>query len=137
MPRECAQVARGHTLAAGRLWQAQDFAVRVWWRFGMALAVLASVTGVVISTLPSRAARDWGSIVPAVLICGAAASMGQMGMIRYRSARTRLYLVNADPRNADEPLPPGSPGLPGRYDFWLMLIAAVALFAIIFYAGTR
>ena len=35
MPGECALVARGQPLAAGRLFRAQDFAVRVWWRFGM------------------------------------------------------------------------------------------------------
>ena len=30
----CQAVARGEPLPAGQLWRAQDFAVRLWWRFG-------------------------------------------------------------------------------------------------------
>ena len=63
--------------------------------------------------------------------------MAQMGLIRYRSTRIRFYLLKAGPQADDEPLPPGAPGLPRRSDFWIMLVIAVAVFAIILYASTR
>jgi len=59
--------------------------------------------------------------------------MAQMGLIRYRSNRIRFYLLKAGPQADDEPLPPGAPGLPRRSDFWIMLVIAVTLFAIILY----
>jgi len=63
--------------------------------------------------------------------------MAQMGLIRYRSNRIRFYLLKAGPQADDEPLPPGAPGLPRRSDFWIMLVIAVTLFAIILYGSTR
>jgi hypothetical protein len=137
MPGECALVARGQPLAASRLFRAQDFAVRVWWRFGMVCISLAMAILVVVSTLPSRNARDWGVVFPVALIGVAAASMAQMGLIRYRSNRIRFYLLKAGPQADDEPLPPGAPGLPRWSDFWVMLVIAVTVFAIILYGSTR
>jgi hypothetical protein len=40
LPEECARVARGEQLSADRLWRAQDFAVRVWWRVAMTAMVI-------------------------------------------------------------------------------------------------
>ncbi len=63
--------------------------------------------------------------------------MAQTGLIRYRSTRIRFYLLKAGLQADDEPLPPGAPGLARRSDFWIMLVIAVAVFAIILYASTR
>jgi hypothetical protein len=70
-------------------------------------------------------------------VCLAGVSMAQMGLIRYRSTRIRFYLLKAGPQADDEPLPPGTPGLPRWSDFWVMPVIAVAFFEIIWYASTR
>ncbi len=137
LPGECARVARGEPLSAERLWRAQDFAVRVWWRFGMVSLVPLIPVGLALSAwrhVPWAAALLGWSFLGLVGL--ATAAMAQGGMIRYRSDRIRLYLLRADPEAAGEPLLSGSPGCPRRSDFWLMLVIAFAGSAILFYAGT-
>jgi len=135
---ECARVARGSALAAEQLWRAQDFAVRVWWRFGMAVFLLVfPVIGLGALLDPGPAGRDAGAGLIFGLGCVTGAALAQAGLIRYRSGRTRLYLIKSGPQGAGQPLPPGAPGLPRRADFWVMLVIACAVFAILLYAGTR
>ncbi|HEY2550355.1 MAG TPA: hypothetical protein VGI64_07235 [Streptosporangiaceae bacterium] len=60
-----------------------------------------------------------------------------MGLLSFRSGQVRLYRLKAGPQAHDEPLPPDSLGRPSLWDFWVMLIIAVATCAISAYAGTR
>lgn len=137
-PGECVMVARREPLAAERLWRAQDFAVRVWWRFGMVIFLLIfPLIAVGAATRPGRSGRDVLAALAAGLVCVAAVAMAQAGLLRYRSDRTRLYLLKAGPAAASQPLPPGAGGLPRRLDFWVMLVLALAVFAVLLYAGTR
>lgn len=138
LPGDCTLVARGEPLAAGRLWLAQDFAVRVWWRFGMvSISLLLPVIGLGAVLPPGRVVTDAGATIMTVLVCVTAIAGAQVGMLRYRSDRNRLYVRGAGPQAADEPLPAGAPGLPRRSDFWVMLIIAVVVFGVLFYASTR
>ena len=138
MPGECALVARGQPLAAGRLFRAQDFAVRVWWRFGMvSISMIFPLIGIIAVLHLGRAGRNAIADLMILVGCIATVSIAQMGLIRYRSSRIRFYLLKAGLQADEELLPPGAPGLPGRSDFWVTLVIAVAFFAIIFYASTR
>jgi hypothetical protein len=129
---ECDLIARGASLPAGRLWRAQDFAARDWTRLMLSLAILAfPVSGIMFALL-----RGAAQTVVVVVVIGAggllAALAGlQVGMVWYRSARTRLYLREAGPDARDEPLGQDEPGLPRRYDFWVTLAAGVAAEAIL------
>jgi len=137
LPSECALVARGEPLPAGRLWRAQDFAVRVWARFGLVVFLPFLPVGIALSALRHvRGLADVlvGSLLGMASLAGTA--MAQGGMIRYRSDRTRLYLLRADQEATEKPLPRGSPGCPRRSDFWVMLLIAVVAYAILFYAGS-
>jgi hypothetical protein len=128
-------VARGEPLPASQLWQAQDFAVRVWWRFGMASVLSMVVVGIIAKAVAHGLVLDVAVGVVATLACLMAVAGAQVFMLRYRSDRTRLYIRKAGGPAGEEPLPPGSPGLPRRSDFWLMLISAVTLFGILAIAG--
>jgi hypothetical protein len=127
----CQAVARGESLPAGQLWQAQDFAVRIWWRFGMASVLALVVIGVTAKEVAQGAVLSAAVAVVATLLCFMAVAGAQVFMLRYRSDRTRLYLRKAGAAASEQPLPPGSPGLPRRSDFWLMLISALAVVGIL------
>ena len=138
LPGECALVARGQELTAGRLYRAQRFGVLVWWRAGMvAVLLLLPATGLGAALRPGRIGTD--VIVDFMILAGGAAgvSIAQMGLLFVRSGLIRWYLVKTGPKAAEEPLPKGSPGQPTRWDFWVMLIIAVAIFGILVYAATR
>jgi hypothetical protein len=138
LPGECTQVAHGNTLPAEQLWRTQDFAVRVWWRFGMAVFLLVfSVIGLGALLNPGPVGTDVGTSLIFGFGCVTGAALAQAGLIRYRSDRTRLYLIKSGPQGAGQPLPPGAPGLPRRFDFWIMLMLALIVFAILIYAATR
>lgn len=138
LPSQCTQVARGNTLPAEQLWRAQDFAVRVWWRFGMAVFLLIfPVIGLGAVLNPGPAGRDAGGGLIFGFGCVTGAALAQAGLIRYRSDRTRLSVIKSGPQGAGQPLPAGAPGLPRHADFWVMLVIACAVFAILLYAGTR
>jgi hypothetical protein len=139
LPAECALVARGKQLPAGRLWLAQDFAVRVWWRFGMAVCLLVLPFGVALGVsvqLRWHAAETvltWlfyaiGSLMIVAIV--------QAGLIRYRSSQNRLRWTKGV-SSREEPLPEGSDGLPKRSDFWVATLLAESAFLILLYAGTR
>lgn len=138
LPGECALVARGRSLPAGRLCRAQAFAARVWWRAGMvAVLLVLPVIGFGAALHPGRVGTDAGATIMAILICLAGVAMLQMGLLSFRSGLIRWYLLKAGPQAGEEPLPPGSLGRPTRWDFWAMLVIAVAAFGILLYAGTR
>ena len=126
----CQAVARAEPIPAGQLWRAQDFAVRVWWRFGMVSVLAMLVIGVIAKAAAHGPVLDVAVGVAVTLLCFMTVAGAQVLMIRYRSDRTRLYMSKADAGAGEQPLPPGSPGLPRRSDFWLMLISAVAILGI-------
>jgi hypothetical protein len=138
MPGECALVARGQSLPAGRLRLAQDFAVQIWWRLAVVAIVLAVAAGGSLAVL-TAGQRWWtaAALVLAILSGITGVALAQIGMIRYRSGRTRLYLSQAGPQAESEPLPPGTPGLPRQSDFWVVLATAAAVFGILFYLGAE
>jgi len=83
MPGECALVARGEPLAASRLFRAQDFAVRVWWRFGMvSISMLFSLIGIGAVLHLGRSGRNVIADLMLVPVCVAGIAMAQMGLIR-------------------------------------------------------
>jgi hypothetical protein len=55
--------------------------------------------------------------------------------VSFRCGQTGLYLGQSAREVTEEPLPAGSLGLPSKWDFWIMLFIAVAVFAILAYAG--
>lgn len=138
LPGECALVACGQRLPAGRLYLAQGFAARVWWRAGMAVFLLVfPVLGAMAALSPGRIGMDVGVSLIFGLGCMAGVAMLQMGLLSFRSGQIRLYLLKAGPEGANEPLPAGSLGLPTRWDFWVMLVIGVVGLGILLYAGTR
>jgi len=138
LPGECALVACGQRLPAGRLYRAQGFAARVWWRAGMAVCLLVfPVIGAMAAFSPGRIGTDVAVSLISGLGCLAGVAMLQMTLLSFRSGQIRLYLLKAGPQAANEPLPAGSLGLPKRWDFWAMLVIGVVGFGILLYAGTR
>ncbi|MDX6395269.1 MAG: hypothetical protein QOJ73_6332 [Streptosporangiaceae bacterium] len=138
LPGLCALVAHGNSLEAGQLWRAQDFAVRVWWRFGMtAIVLVLPIIGIGAAMRPGRVGTDIGSYIMLGLGALTGVALAQMGLLRYRADRTRFYLARAGWQAGGQPLPPGAAGLPRRADFWLMALIAVAAFAILLFAATR
>lgn len=136
LPAECVLVSGGQLVSAARLYRVQSFAVRVWWRAGMTVFVLLTPAGAgVVALFPGRIGTDIGVALVLGAGCAAATAMAQMGLINYRSGQTRLYLLRTGPQAGEEPLPTGSPGLPTSWDFWAILIIALAAFGILSYAG--
>ncbi len=136
MPGECDLVARGGVLPAARLYRAQGFAARAWWRVCMAAIVLVfPVIGLGAAAHSYRAATDAAVGLISCLGCLAAVAALQMGLISFRSGQVRMYLRRAGPQAGAEPLPTGSLGLPARSDFWVMLVIALSAFGILAYAG--
>jgi len=138
LPGLCTMVAHRNSLGAGQLWRAQDFAVRVWWRSGMtAIVLVLPVIGIGAALRPGRVGTDVGTGVLLGLVVLTGVALAQMGLLRYRADRTRSYLRRGGRQVGSEPLPPGAAGLPRWSDFWLMLLIAVAVFAILLFAATR
>ncbi|MBO0834792.1 MAG: hypothetical protein J2P28_04630 [Actinobacteria bacterium] len=138
-PGECALVARGEQMPAGRLWRVQDFAVRVWFRFAMAVVLLLFPFGFALglsSQLHLHAAEAALTWLLYVMGCTIMASIAMFGLIRYRSNQNQLRWTKGL-SSEDEPLPQGSDGLPRKSDFWLATLLAAAAFLILLYAGTR
>ncbi len=138
LPAECALLAGGQRLTARRLYRAQAFAARVWWRAGMLAALLIfPVIGVSAALRPGRVGTDVGVALICGLRCLAGIAMLEMGLLSFRSGQIKLYLTKANPQAAEEPLPAGSLGRPTQWDFWILAIIAVAVFGILLFAGTR
>jgi len=136
MPGECDLLARGGVLSAGRLYRAQGFAARVWWRACMAAIILVfPVIGLSAAVHSYGAATDVAVGLVFCLGCLAGVAVLQMGLISFRCGQVRSYLRQAGPQAGAEPLPKGSLGLPTRCDFWVMLVIALGAFGILAYAG--
>jgi len=92
LPGECALVALGETMPAGRLWLAQDFAARVWWRFGMATCLLLLPGGFALGIL--RHVHAVATVLAAAfyaLLCVAGVAVAEAAMIRWRCNQNRLH----------------------------------------------
>jgi len=137
LPGECARVARGEQLPAGRLWLAQDFAVRVWWRFGMAMCLLCFPFGFALGLFSSvHIVATALTAVFAVLVCCILISAAQGAMLRYRSDQNKLAWTVTGPSAEQEPLPQWSDGLPRKTDFWVIMVVVGMIGLILFYVGT-
>jgi hypothetical protein len=138
LPEECARVARGEQLSAARLWRAQDFAVRVWWRTAMTAMVLGfAVAAAVLVVSRGRIGTDL-SVISVFAGAGlAGTAIAQAGWIRYRSNQNRRSWLAAGLGAREKPLPGSSEGMPRWFDFWLMLVIGGTVFLILLYAGTR
>lgn len=137
LPDLCLRVARGDAVPASILFMVQDFAVRVWWRAGMAAILLVfPVIAVTAALGPGRSGTATSVAIIFVLACLMVISGAQAGMIRYRSYQTRSHLGTADRSPNDVGLSE-SAGRPRKADFWLMSAIALGLCAILIYAGTR
>ncbi len=135
---ECAQVAYGQSLPAGRLYKAQGFAARVWWRAGMVIVMLIfPVIGVTAALRPGRAGREVAASLIFGLGCLAGVAVLQMGMLSFRSGQVKTYLLKTGTPAEKEPLPADSLGLSTRWDFWVMLLIGAAVFGILLFAGMR
>ncbi len=84
----CPAVARGEPLPAGQLWRVQDFAVRVWWRFGMASVLVMFAIGMIAIVTAHGTALNVAVGIVVTLLCFMAVAGGQVFMLRYRSDRT-------------------------------------------------
>ena len=121
--------SRGVPLTAGELRLAQNYASGVWWGLGILSAVLLlPVIGIAAVLQPGPTGNNIVAGVMSVLVGVMTVALAQAGLINFRSGRTRDYLRRGSP---DEPLPPGSAGLPRRSDFWLVLVLALVVFAIL------
>ncbi|MGE5285615.1 MAG: hypothetical protein ACM3ML_00105 [Micromonosporaceae bacterium] len=138
LPDLCQRVAKGEQLPAGQLWEAQDFAVKVWWRAGLAVVLLIfPVIGLTAVLHPGHTGRNVGADVIAVLVCLGGVAAAQMTLLRFRANRTRDQMARTELTESVHSLPQGALGLPRRSDFWVMLTIAIALFAALFYAGSH
>ena len=138
LPEACRQVASGDGIPASMLFIAQDFAVRVWWRVGMAAILLVfPVIGVTAALRPGRVGTDISVAITFGLASVAAVAVGQAGMIRYRSYQTRRSLWTPHDKPQANPALSGMNGQPHKADFWVMSAFALGVSAILIYAGTR
>lgn len=78
---------------------------------------------------PGPVGTDVGTSLIFGFGCVTGAAMAQAGLIRYRSDRTRLYLIKSGPQGTGQPLPSSAPGQPRRFDFWVMLVLALIVLA--------
>ena len=98
MPGECALVARSQPLAASRLFRAQDFALRVWWRFGMvAISMIFPLIGIVAVLHVGRGGRNVVADLMLLLGCIAAVSIAEMRLIRYRFHQDQVLPAEGRP----------------------------------------
>jgi hypothetical protein len=138
LPLLCASVARGATLSARTLYRVVDFAATIW-LWASATPMICFLVGAVAVKALSGGAIPFGIVAgfgsALLLLFGIAAA--QIATALYRGGRVRLYLSKADQSAGALPLPPGSPGLPQRSDFWTALTLAVIIGGVIIIAGLR
>jgi hypothetical protein len=135
LPSACQSIASGARLPAALTWRAEEFAARVWFRFGLSAVIATIVLGVGVSMLPSQTARNWAISVPVVLIGVMGLAGAQMALVRYRAGQAHRYLRETGDHGKGDPLPRGSLGLPTQWDFWSLLVLAGAVCGILLYAS--
>jgi hypothetical protein len=137
MPGECMRVARGEPIAAGRVLQAEDFAVLVWWRAGMAVCALFVVAPVAAFTISGPVGRDIASSDAFVVGGLAVLATSQMGYLRIKYYRLQSYLSKAGPDASDRPVEPAAPGRPRPADFWVMIVVPLSAYGFLLFAGLQ
>lgn len=142
LPGLCSSVAHGATVSARTLWRVQDFAITAWLRFSQVVMASFLAIGLAIGIpvkLLSGGALPFAAVVSvtSVTVLASGIAAAQTVTILYRAIRVQLYLRKADRVAAFLPLPPGSPGLPRRSDFWAALVTATAIIVLLLYAGFR
>jgi len=138
LPELCTSVARGAISPARTLWRVRDFAVMIWLRVSVTPMVFLLIGVVAMKVLSGGAipfAIALGSASPLLFLFGIAAA--QIATAQYRGKHVRLYLNRAGRSAGALPLPPGSPGLPRRSDFWIALALAVIVVAVLLVSGLR
>jgi hypothetical protein len=136
-PAACRVVARGGALPAGQLWNVQAFAAAMWFRVGMASAVLFGVMITATAALPDPGVRSVIASCLLVLPIVAAVSIAQMAMIGYRRNQTQRYVLRGGQRVASQVPGKGFRGLPRARDFWVILVVTLAGAALIFYSASH
>jgi hypothetical protein len=135
MPGECMRVARGEPIAAGRVLEAEDFAVLAWWRAAMAVCVLLLLAPVAAVTIAGPVGRDIASSAAYAGGGLAVLAASQMGYLRIKYYRLRLYLTKAGPSAKELPVERAAPGRPRPADFWVILVVPAALYGFFLFAG--
>jgi hypothetical protein len=135
LPSACQLIASGGQLPAALTWRAEEFALRVWFRFGLSAVIAGMIVGVGVGLLPSQTARNWAISIPAALLGLMGLAGAQMALGRYRANQARRYLREAEDQGTTDPLPRGSLGTPTRWDFWVLLLLACAVCGTLLYVG--
>ena len=114
------------------------FAANVWWRAAIATGLLLfPVIGIGALVRPGPVGTDIGVAIILAVGCLGGIAVLQMLLLSFRAGQVKWHLDDADPGAVEEPLPPGSLGLPSRWDFWVMLVIGLAVIGILLSAGTR
>jgi len=126
----CAAVARGETVPARRLCQAQDFAVAVWLRACWVPLITLGATGIVAKLVygrhgvPAALAYSVGSVL--ILLMGVAGA--ETTLLSYRARQCRLFLSGSRWSS-----PQGR--LPRRSDFWVAMALGLGAMGVLLVAG--
>jgi hypothetical protein len=102
-----------------------------------AVVLLFPVIGISAAVRPGRAGTDIGVGLIWLIGCACFFAVLQMGVLSFRAGLVWRDVLKAGQQAAEQPLPPGSPGLPSRWDFWVTLILGLAVFGLLLYAGAR
>jgi hypothetical protein len=136
LPEQCLRVARGEVVPASILLMVQDFAVRVWWRAGMAAILLVfPVIAATAALNPGRSGTDVGVAIIFALACIVGIAGAQVGVIRYRSHQTMRRVGTGGKADVGQLV--AAAGRPRKADFWVMSALSLGVCAILIYAGTR
>jgi hypothetical protein len=129
---DCRLVAHGGKLPAGKLWDAQHFAVRAWTVAAMACVALFCVVALAAEALPNGSVRNAAAYVVLALPGVAALAIGQIAMIAQRGRQTQRFVLRGGRRAA---MTVGEPrrGQPRARDFWVMLVVMILFAGSILY----
>ncbi|HUB40556.1 MAG TPA: hypothetical protein VMA72_17045 [Streptosporangiaceae bacterium] len=133
-PELCLMAAADRTISPARLWRAQEFSVRVWWRAAMASMVIFFPPAIAISVILGPKSRLEGWLVGCLGLLWAAVAMiamVQMMVSRYRADQTARYIA----KGGTKPLDGYENGYPTRYDFSVGSGLAVLVAGVLGYAG--
>ena len=130
-PDLCLTVAQDRQIQPAHLFQAQAFAARVWWRAGLVAVVLVIPVGIATAISPRPTGTDIGTAAMLALLALMAVAEAQAAILIVRARLTGRYLRDG----GTKPLDAYEGGYPTPYDFWAGGGVAVAVAAILAYAG--